>query len=410
MLKKLGLLERILIGFIVGIIVGAIFGESIAGLKFLGDILIRLLQMLVIPLVFATLSVGVAKIGGLKMGRIFGKTIFFYYITGIFALIIGLTMANMFGVGIGMELGELGEVEVVTAPPIAETILNIIPTNIVSAMASATMLQVVFFAILFGISMGWAAEKSSAIKATLESAAEVMFKMVYMVLSYAPIGVFGLMAWTVGSFGVGVLAPFLSLILVVYLGCIIHLFVVHAIFVWFFCKINPFRFINRIKEAIIFGFTTTSSAGTLPVSFKVTKEVGISKTVSGFVLPVGATLNMDGTALYQTVAAVFIANAYGMSLTIGQQVLIAVTAVLASIGTAGVPGAGLIMLMTVLGSVGIPVQGIAIIAGIDRILDMARTAVNVADDITAAAMVATTEGERLAEDLYSKKKSPPMGA
>ena len=276
------------------------------------------------------------------------------------------------------------------------------------AMAKATMLQVVFFAIIFGISMGWAAEASAAVKATLESAAEVMFKMVYMVLSYAPIGVFGLMAWTVATFGIGVLKPFFGLILVVYLGCIIHVFIVHAIFLWLFCKINPFRFINKIKEAILFAFTTTSSAGTLPVSMKVAKEAGISSSVSGFVLPIGATINMDGTALYQTVAAVFIANAFGITLTISQQVLIAVTAILASIGTAGVPGAGLIMLMTVLGSVGIPVQGIAIIAGIDRILDMARTAVNVVDDLTASAMVAATEGERLSEDLYKSK--PAVGA
>jgi Na+/H+-dicarboxylate symporter len=400
MLKKLGLLERILLGFLLGVAAGAIFGPSIVGVKFFGDILLRLLQMLVIPLVFTTLSVGVAKIGGLKMGRIFGKTIFFYYITAIFALAIGLTLANVFAVGSGMQLGELGQVDVITAPPITETILNIIPTNIVSAMGNATMLQVVFFAIIFGISMGMAGAASKAVRDTLESAAEVMFKMVYIVMAYAPVGVFALMAWTVGNFGLSVLTPFAGLIAVVYVGCFIHVLVVHTIFLYIFCKINPFRFLNKIKEAILFAFTTTSSAGTLPVSFKVAKESGISNSVSGFVLPIGATLNMDGTALYQTVAAVFIANAFAIELTIGQQVLIAVTAVLASIGTAGVPGAGLIMLMTVLGSVGLPVEGIALIAGIDRILDMARTAVNVVDDLTATAMVAATEGERLAPDLY----------
>lgn len=404
-MKKLGLLERILIGFILGIIAGAIFGESIVGIKFFGDILLRLLQMLVIPLVFTTLSVGVAKIGGIKMGRIFGKTLFFYYITAVFALIIGLVMANIFNVGVGMQLGELGQVEVVTAPAFTQTILNIIPTNIVDAMAKATMLQVVFFAIIFGISMGLAAEASDAVKATMESAAEVMFKMVYLVMAYAPIGVFALMAWTVGNYGLSVLKPFASLILVVYVGCIIHVFVVHTIFLWLFCKINPFRFLAKVKEAVLFAFTTTSSAGTLPVSMKVAREAGISNSISGFVLPIGATINMDGTALYQTVAAVFIANAFGIELTIGQQVLIAVTAVLASIGTAGVPGAGLIMLMTVLGSVGLPVQGIALIAGVDRILDMARTAVNVVDDLTATAMVAATEGEKLAPDLYFRDVS-----
>ena len=196
----------------------------------------------------------------------------------------------------------------------------------------------------------------------------------------------------------------------VYLGCIVHVLIIHAIFVRLSCKVNPFRFLNKIKEAILFAFTTTSSAGTLPVLLKVANEAGISKTVSGFVLPIGATINMDGTALYQTVTAVFIANAFGIELTVGQMVLIAVTAVLASIGTAGVPGAGLIMLMTVLGSVGIPVEGIAIVAGVDRILDMARTAVNVTDDLTAAAMVATTEGEKLAPELYIARGVPAAKA
>jgi len=397
---KIGLLERVLIGFVVGVIVGAIVGPAASSIKFFGDIFIRLLQMLVIPLVFSTLAVGVAGVGGVKLGRVFGKTLFFYYITCIFALIIGLTMANAFNVGTGITLGELAQMEIQTPPPFRDVILNIIPTNIVDAMARATMLQVVFFAIVFGIAMGWAGQASEMVKSLLQSIADTMYKMVSMVLLYAPIGVFALMAWTVGNHGLSVLKPFGTLILVVYVGCLIHVFVVHAIFVRIFCKINPFRFLNKVKEAPIYAFTTTSSSATLPVTLRVVRQAGVSDSVSGFVLPIGATLNMDGTALYQTVAAVFVANAFGLSLSLQQQVIIAVTAVLASIGTAGVPGAGLIMLMTVLSSAGIPVEGVALIAGIDRILDMARTSVNVVDDITAAAMVATTEGERLSEDLY----------
>lgn len=409
-MRKIGMLERILIGFVLGVLVGAVFGEWATNLKFFGDIFVRLLQMLVVPLVFSTLATGVAKVGGIKLGRMFGKTLFFYYITAIFALVIGLVLANTFGIGVGMELGELAEVEFSAPPPFSEVLVDIVPTNIVDSMANASMLQIVFFAIVFGLSMGWAAEKAQPVKDVLEGIAEVMFKMVTMVLLYAPIGVFALMAWTVGSLGLSVLLPFASLIFTVYLACIIHVFVVHAIFVKIFCKINPFKFLGLMKEAIIFAFTTTSSAGTLPVSMRVTKDVGISNSVSGFVLPIGATLNMDGTALYQAVAAVFIANAFGLELTIGQQVLIAVTAVLGSVGTAGVPGAGMIMLMTVLSAVGIPIQGVALIAGVDRILDMARTAVNVVDDITATAMVASTEGEKLSTELYLDQAKPSAKA
>jgi len=399
-MKKLGLLGWILIGFIVGIIVGAIFGEAASPLRVLGDILVRLLSMLIVPLVITTLSVGVANISGIKMGRMLGKTLFFYYATGIIGLTIALVFANIFNVGAGMAIGELTEVARVEAPKLTDVLVNIVPRNIVDAMAQATMLQIVFFSIIFGFAMNWAGKASEAVQNVLESASQVMFKLVQMVLYYAPIGVFGLMAWTVGNYGLSVLRPFAGLIAVVYLVAIIHVFVVYTIFLRGFAKVNPLKFLFRIKEAALFAFVTCSSAGTLPVSMKVAQEVGISKTTAGFVLPIGATVNMDGTAIYQAVAAVFIANAFGMELGIGQMVLIVVTALLASIGTAGVPGAGLIMLMTVLITIDVPIEGIALIAGVDRILDMARTAVNVLDDITAAAMVGATEGERFDEELY----------
>jgi Na+/H+-dicarboxylate symporter len=210
----------------------------------------------------------------------------------------------------------------------------------------------------------------------------------------------------VGNYGLAVLRPFAGLIFVVYLVAVIHVHVVYTIFLRGFAKIRPFVFLNRIKEAPLFAFVTCSSAGTLPVSMKVAEEVGISKTTSGFVLPVGATVNMDGTAIYQAVAAVFIANAFGLELTIGTQIIIVVTALLASIGTAGVPGAGMIMLMTVLTAAGLPLEGVALIAGVDRILDMARTSVNVLDDIVAAALVGATEGETFDPAVYIADKTP----
>jgi len=406
MMKKIGLLGWILIGFLLGIIVGAIFGEAATPLRVLGDILVRLLSMLVVPLVITTLSVGVANISGIKMGRMLGKTLFFYYITGIIGLAIALFFANIFNVGAGMAIGELADIDYVAPPVFTEVLVNIIPRNIVDAMAQATMLQIVFFAIIFGFAMNMAGKASEAVHNVLESASQVMFKVVQMVLYYAPIGVFGLIAWTVGNYGLAVLRPFAGLIFVVYLVAVIHVLVVYTIFLRGFAKISPFVFLNRIKEAPLFAFVTCSSAGTLPVSMKVAEEVGISKTTSGFVLPVGATVNMDGTAIYQAVAAVFIANAFGLELTIGTQIIIVVTALLASIGTAGVPGAGMIMLMTVLTAAGLPIEGVALIAGVDRILDMARTSVNVLDDIVAAALVGATEGETFDPAVYIAGKTP----
>lgn len=408
-MKKIGILERVLIGFGLGIIAGAILGPEAAALRFFGTIFIRLLSMLVVPLVVSTLAVGVAGISGVKLGRVFGKTLFFYYVTCIFALIIGLTLANATGVGRGMELGQLRDVAQVTAPPFSEVLTNIVPTNIVDAMAKTTMLQIIFFTLMFGVAMGLAGRTAEPVRAVLGGVADIMYRVVGMVMWYAPIGVFALIAWTVGNHGLAVLRPFALLIAIVYIGCIVHVFVVHALFVAYFCRVNPLKFLVRVKDAPIFAFTTASSSATLPVTLRVVKQVGVSDGIAGFVLPIGATVNMDGTALYQTVAAVFIANAFGIQLTIGQQLTIAVTAVLASIGAAGVPGAGLIMLMTVLTSVGLPLEGIALIAGVDRILDMARTAVNVVDDITAAAMVATTEGERLSPDLY-RSSGPGVAA
>lgn len=405
-MKKIGLLGWILIGFVLGILVGVIFGEAATPLRFLGDILVRLLSMLVVPLVITTLSVGVANISGIKMGRMLGKTLFFYYITGIIGLTLALVFANIFNVGIGMEIGELAAIEYVPPPDFIEVLVNIVPRNIVDAMAQMTMLQIVFFAIIFGFAMNLAGKASESVHSVLESISQVMFKVVQMVLYYAPIGVFGLIAWTVGNYGIAVLQPFAGLIAVVYLVAIIHVVVVYSIFLRGFAKINPLRFLARIKEAPFFAFVTCSSAGTLPVSMKVSQEVGISKTTAGFVLPVGATVNMDGTAIYQAVAAVFIANAFGISLGIGEQVIIVVTALLASIGTAGVPGAGMIMLMTVLTAIGLPLEGVALIAGVDRILDMARTTVNVLDDIVAAALVGATEGETFDPELYSTGKPP----
>ena len=401
-MKRLGVLEWILIGFVAGIIAGAIVGPPIGVIKPLGTLFVSLLKMLIVPLIFSVLVVGVSSFTGVKLGRMFGKTFFFYYFTGLCAISIGLIVASVSGVGMGMELGELKKMAVKEAPPFKDVLLNIVPKNPIKALAEGNVLQIIFFAIVFGMSIGAAGRAADSVKAFFEGVAEVMYKLVGYVLWYGPIGVFALMAWTVGTYGLSVLKPFAYLIILVYISTAIMVFFVYGGLLRVF-GIRPYRFFNKIKEAPIFAFTTCSSSATLPVTMRVVKATGVSDATCSFVLPLGSTINMDGTAIYQALAAVFLANAFGIQLGFGHYVLIGVTALLASIGTAGVPGAGLIMLSMVLAAIGVPIEGIAIIAGVDRIMDMPRTAVNIVDDSTAAVLIAKTEGEPLPDDLLAAK-------
>jgi len=396
--RKIGLFGWILIGFAVGIIIGIFLTPEFAAtwLKPFGTLFVRLLKMLIVPLVFATLVVGVASIAPAKLGRLAWKTIVLYYVTAAIAVCIGLGLANITGIGTGMALGELAAVEPKVPPPLSEVLLGIIPTNPVGAMAQGQILPIIFFAILFGIAINLAGKVCEPLYNIIDGIANAMFKVVRFVLYYAPIGVFALIGWVVATYGVDILLPFAALIAICYIGYILHVGVTYSLFIRYLGKINPWVWLVRIKESPTFAFVTASSSATLPVTMRVVQEnTGVSKETAGFVLPVGATINMDGTALYQGVAAVFLANAFGIELGFGGNMIIFVTAILASIGTAGVPGAGLIMLMVVLGAVGIPLEGIALIAGIDRILDMGRTAVNVTGDTVVAGIVAHTEGEAL---------------
>ncbi|MEW5866266.1 MAG: dicarboxylate/amino acid:cation symporter [Bacillota bacterium] len=402
-MKRSRLVLYIFVGFLLGIVAGLVLGPKAEWLKPFGTFFIRLLSMLVVPLIFSTLAVGVSGVGGIKLGRMFAKTLFYYYATAICSVIIGLLLASAFRLGVGLSLGELAKVEPKLPPPFSQVLLEIVPTNVVDAAARGSALQVIFFALIFGVAMGMAGQAAEPIKKAIEGLAEAMYRVVDIVLYYAPLGVFALIAWTVGNFGARVLAPFAVLIFVVYLGCVIQVGVVYSAFLRFLGGIRPLRYFYRIREAALVAFTTCSSSGTLPVTMRVVQETGISKATAGFVLPMGATINMDGTGLYQAVCAVFLANAFGIHLGIGQYVMIAITAILASIGTAGVPGSGLIMLTMVLSAVGVPLEGLALIAGIDRVLDMARTCVNVVDDTVAAALVGVTEKEGVDPDILVQR-------
>jgi Na+/H+-dicarboxylate symporter len=400
-MKKLGTMEWILIGFVVGIVVGAIVGKPIAVIRPLGTLFINLLKMLVVPLIFSTLAVGVSTFTGKKLGRMFGETFFFYYFTGAVAMVLALLLVVPTGIGTGFPVGELKKVEAKPAPSLVDVGLNIIPTNPVESLAKGDALPIIFFAIVLGMSVAAAGRAAEPLRAFLEALAEAMYKLVSYVLWYGPIGVFALMAWTVGTYGLAVLKPYAYLIILVYLATALQVFGVYAGLLRLF-KVRPYHFLNLIKAAPIFAFTTCSSSATLPVTMQATRAAGVSEGTTSFVLPLGATVNMDGTGMYQAITAVFLANAFGIPLHFYHYVVIAIMALLASIGTAGVPGAGLIMLSMVLGSIGVPLEGIALIAGIDRILDMARTAVNVTDDAVAAVLVAKCEGEPLPKDLLAR--------
>ena len=379
-----------------GIIAGLIVGPPIAVIKPAGDLFVRLLKMIIVPLVFATIVVGVAKISPSKIGRVFGKQVLWYIVTGIIAIAIGLLLVNVTGIGVGMPVGGLATVEPKVPPPLSEVILGIVPTNLIDAMAKGQILPIIFFGLIFGVAISFVGKVCEPLLNVIDGIANAMYRVVRFILWYAPIGVFALIGWTVGTHGPRVLLPLASLIGVCWGGYIIHALGVYSLGLRFLAKVKPLVWPVKMKEMLVMCLATCSGAASLPVTMRCCEEnAGISKEITGFVVPVGTTVNMDGTALYAAVCGVFLANAFGIPLGLSGNVIILVTALMASIGTAAVPGAGMIMTMMVLSAVGVPLEGIVLIAGIDRILDMGRTAVNCYGDTVIAAIIAHSEGETL---------------
>jgi Na+/H+-dicarboxylate symporter len=383
-------------------------------IKWLGDIFIRLLNMIAIPLVLASLTVGAASLGDIKkFARIGGKTISFYLITTSIAITIGLLAANIIQPGERMNvetkerLLSVYSKDVETKVESAEgynfvnEIVNLIPKNPFAAIANAEMLQIVLFALMLGLVLSLIPKaKGEPVIKFFDGLSEAMIKMVDLIMLIAPIGVFALISATVGEFGFDILQTLIWYAISVILGLTIHTLGVYTLIVKLFSKLKISTFYKGLRKAQTIAFSTSSSAATLPVNMECCQEnLGVSKSITSFVLPLGATINMDGTALYQGVAAVFIAQVFGMDLNLVQQLTIVLTATLASIGTAPVPGVGIIMLIIVLKSVGIPEEGIALILGIDRILDMCRTITNITGDAAVAVAIASSEGEILHPDL-----------
>jgi len=406
-MKKLSLTTKIFVGLALGIIVGLFLqtAPDIANnyIKPFGTLFLNMIKLVIVPLVFSSLVVGTCSLDDVrKLGRIGGKTMAYYMLTTAFAVTIGLVLANITNVGGGYSIPTDATVEIAAAPNVIETLLNIIPSNPLKALVDGNMLQIIAFAIIIGIGIIGIGEKGKVLLNFFDSFAEVMYKIIGAVMKFAPIGVFALITPVVAVNGPTVLLPLLKLIIVVYAGCIIHVVLTYSSTVSLFAKVSPLKFFKGIAPAMVFSYTTASSSGTLPITMKRAEEnLGVPKSISSFVLPLGATINMDGTAIYQGICAIFIAQVYGIDLSIGAQLTIILTATLASIGTAGVPGAGMIMLGMVLQSVGLPMEGIALIAGVDRILDMMRTCVNVTGDASCALIIAATEGELDREVLNS---------
>jgi len=398
-MKKMQLTTKIFIGLALGILLGIILqpNPDIASkyVKPFGTLFLNLIKLSIVPLVFSSLVVGTCSMDDVrKLGRIGGKTMLFYLLTTAFAVTIGLILANVTNVGGGFSIPVDAKVEIAQAPDIAETLLNIIPSNPLKALVDGNMLQIIAFALIIGAGIIGIGEKGKTLYNFFDTFAEVMYKIIGVIMQFAPIGVFALITPVVAVNGPQVLLPLLKLILVVYAGCALHAVLTYSSTVSIFAKVNPVKFFKGISPAMVFAFTTASSSGTLPITMKCSEEnLGVPKSISSFVLPLGATVNMDGTAIYQGICAFFIAQVYGIELSVGAQLTIILTATLASIGTAGVPGAGMIMLGMVLQSVGLPMEGIALIAGVDRVLDMMRTMINITGDAACAVVVSATEGE-----------------
>ncbi|MDW7660624.1 MAG: dicarboxylate/amino acid:cation symporter [Bacillota bacterium] len=398
--KKMQLTTKILLGLVLGIIVGLLLqgAPDIAQtyIKPFGTLFLNLIKMIIVPLVFSSLVVGAASIGDPKsLGRIGGKTLAYYLITTAFAVTIGLLLATVLQPGAGLSIPVDATAEAAEVPSIINTLLNMVPANPLKGLVDGNILQVIVFALFLGIgSTALPDNVSKPFISFFDSLAEIMYKITAFVMMLAPIGVFALIVPVVSSYGLDVLKPLSMVIFAVYVGCVIHAVLVYSSAVKIFAKMSPIRFFKGIAPAAVTAFSTSSSAGTLPVTIRSSRDnLGVSEKIASFVLPLGATINMDGTALYQGVCALFLAQVYGIDLSIGQMVTIIITATLGSIGTAGVPGAGFIMLTLVLQSVGLPLEGLVLIAGIDRILDMARTSVNVIGDASCAVVVAASENE-----------------
>ncbi|WP_050614429.1 cation:dicarboxylate symporter family transporter [Bacillus testis] len=403
-MKRISLASQILIGLVVGIIVGTVFYGSDTVASFLqpiGDIFLRLIKMIVVPIIISSIIVAVAGVGDIKqLGKIGGKTIIYFEIVTTIAIIVGILAANILKPGVGVEMDHLSQTDIGSYVDTAEkteshsfvdTIVNIVPSNPISAIANGDMLAIIFFSLIFGFGVSAIGEKGKPVLAFFEGTASTMFYVTNQVMKFAPFGVFALIGITVSKFGITSLIPLGKLVLSVY-GTMIFFIVVVLGLVGKIVGFSLFKLIKIIKEEMILAFSTASSEAVLPKIMEKMEKAGCPKHVASFVIPTGYSFNLDGSTLYQALAAMFIAQMYGIDLSITAQISLLLALMVTSKGIAGVPGVSFVVLLATLGTVGIPIEGLAFIAGIDRILDMGRTVVNVVGNSLAAIVISKWEG------------------
>jgi proton glutamate symport protein len=403
--KRYGLAIQIVIGLILGILVGALFYgnptvESV--LKPIGDIFIRLIKMIVVPIVISTLVVGVAGVGDMKkLGKIGGKTILYFEIVTTIAIIVGLLAANLFQPGAGVNMEQLTKTDIqkyvdtaetTQSHGFVETFVNIVPKNVFEALANGDMLAIIFFSVLFGLGVAAAGEKGKPVLHFFQGVADAMFWVVNTIMKFAPFGVFALIGVTVSKFGVSSLLPLGKLVIVVYGSMLFFVFVVLGVIARM-SGISVMAIIRILKDELLLAYSTASSETVLPKIMEKMERLGCPKAITSFVIPTGYSFNLDGSTLYQALAALFIAQMYGIDMPISAQITLTLVLMVTSKGIAGVPGVSFVVLLATLGSVGIPLEGLAFIAGIDRILDMARTVVNVIGNSLAAVVISRWEGQ-----------------
>ena len=419
--KKLSLTSQIFIGLLSGLVLGVLVHYFLPAGPFKDRFLIngvfqlfgtgfmRLMQMLVVPLVFFSIVTGAMSIGDTKrLGKVGLKTLAFYILTTALAIIIALAFSQLTNPGVGLNLSEVktAQTEIAkTATTGIDMVLDIIPKNPIESLTSGNMLQIIFFALFLGVILASLGNHVPVITRFMNEANEVMMTMTFNVMKAAPVGVFALIAKTFSDIGFDGFLPMIKYMLTVTGGLAIQLVAVYGLLLFIFTRTNPFVFFKRFSSVLGFAFSTASSGATVPVNIQTLEDMGISKKISSFTIPLGATINMDGTAIMQGVAVIFVAQAFGIHLELSDFITVIGTATMASIGTAAVPGVGLITLAMVFNSVGLPVEGIGLIMGIDRVLDMARTAVNCSGDAVVTTIVAHQEGLFNKEELY-RDKSP----
>lgn len=404
-MKKYGLAIQILVGLILGIIVGAIFYGNPAVSTYLqpiGDIFLRLIKMIVVPIVVATLVVGVAGVGDVKkLGKIGGKTILYFEIVTTIAIVVGLLAANLFQPGVGVDMSALQKTDINKYVDTAETtqrngfvetFVHIVPTNVFDAIAKGDMLAIIFFSVMFGLGVAAVGERGKPVLNFFQGVADAMFWVVNAVMKFAPFGVFALIGVTVSKFGLASLIPLGKLLILVHVAMIFFVVVVLGI-VAQMSKISIWTIIRILKDELLLAYSTSSSETVLPRIMDKMERLGCPKAITSFVIPTGYSFNLDGSTLYQAIAAIFIAQMYGIDMPLSAQITLLLVLMVTSKGIAGVPGVSFVVLLATLGSVGIPLEGLAFIAGVDRLMDMMRTVVNVIGNSLAAVVISRWEGQ-----------------